>query len=137
VISHVRRIGSLVAVALVLASAVAAGGYGRLLAQSKPLASDPTLGYLGNTVLPRNLHIFTLVVTGPPGKLGATGFIRCAPNPGIRINSYPITIRPYVRSYRTPPGSSGCLAGGNSDIAITNADGSLKVIPATIRLYGR
>jgi hypothetical protein len=131
-----RRTGSVLAIAVVCAPfAGAGGGYGRLLAQSKPLASDPTLGYLGFTHLPANLHVFTLVYSGPPGKLAAVGFIGCI-NPGIRINNY-ATTRPYVRSYRTPPGSSDCRAEGHANIEQTNPDGSLKIIPATIRLYGR
>jgi hypothetical protein len=124
-------------VVLVLAAAAAAsGGYGRLLAQSKPLASDPTVGYLAFTRLPANLHVFTLVFTGPHGQMAAHGFIQCI-NPGIRVNSYPITTRPYVRSYRTPPGSTDCRAGGDTDVLVTNPDGTSRVVPGTVRLYGR
>jgi hypothetical protein len=53
------------------------------------------------------------------------------------IGSLVAVFRPYVRSYRTPPGSRGRLAGGDSDVQVTNPDASLKVIPATIRLYSR
>jgi hypothetical protein len=91
---------------------------------------------MGFTRLPATLHVFALVFTGPPGKMAAHGYITCV-QPGININQHPIATRPYVRSYRTPLRATDCRAGAGADVAVTEPDGSLRVLPGTVRLYGR
>jgi hypothetical protein len=132
-----RRTASLIAVALACASvALAGGGYGRLLAQSKPSPSDRTSGAIQLTQLPASVRVFTVVFSGPAGQMTMDFYVGCVNGEALWVRTI-VTKRPYVRSFRPSRTSGACRASGGANITQTNPDGSLKIIPATIRLYGR
>jgi len=134
----VFRSGIPLALALVFATCASGSGYGRLLAQSKVSTdSDGRTGYIEFTRLAAGPRVYTLVYSGPTGKLFANGDIGCASGQSIHVRQGEITMRPYVRSFRARGGSGACRADADANISRVAPSGRLVIVAATIRLYGR